>query len=166
MPDEHMYVPWDDATDAQRKAVIELWWVKACPEPGSDEFLILQMMSTPDMRHGDPQAARKALIERGLLDPSSEQRSNLTEKGRDVFLSLLDKVTREHDMSTAEPTPEGIKRHPPDGYFRTDAFDEPVSAPCTCTKDCPEWCEGDCGCDACANRLEVYAAPGSVSGEQ
>jgi hypothetical protein len=166
MPHERIDVPWDDATDAERSADMELWWVKACPKAGSDEYLILQMMSTTDMRHGDPQSAQRTLIERGLLELTSEHRSNFTEKGREVFLSLLDKVARVHDMSTADPTPEGIKRHPPDGFFRTDAFEHPVSEPCTCTADCPEWCEGGCGCDACTTRLEVYAAPGSAHGEQ
>ena len=68
-------------------------------------------------------------------------------------------------MSIAAPTPEGIKRSPPDGYFRTDFFDEPVSESCTCIADCAEWCDGQCGCEACATRLEVFAAPGSVYGE-
>jgi hypothetical protein len=68
-------------------------------------------------------------------------------------------------MSTAEPTSQGIQRHPPDGYFRTDFFGGSVCKPCTCTADCAEWCEGECDREACATRLEVYAAPGFVYGE-
>lgn len=166
MPEEQTDILWDEVTDADRTVAMKWWWTKATAEPGSDEYLILQMMSGPEMGHGDPEAATKELFERGLLESRCEHRPDFTERGRKVFWSLYEKAFRVLDMSTAEPTPEGIKRHPPDGYFRTDAFGEPVSEPCTCTADCPEWCEGDCGCDACATRLEVYAAPGSVHGEQ
>lgn len=166
MPDKPSEILWEDASDADRAAVMEMWWTKVRPEPGSDAYLFLQWMSGPGTDHGDPEGAEKELIERGLFEPGLEHRSNLTETGRAVFFSLEEKVYREYDMSTAAPTPEGIKRHPPDGYFRTDFFDEPVSEPCSCTADCPEWCDGQCGCEACATRLEVFAAPGSVYGEQ
>lgn len=166
MPDEQTYSPWDDATDDQRRAVIEMWWAKASPEPDSDEYLILQKMSGPDMGHGDPEAAEQELFARGLLERCPGHQSSFTDKGREVFFRLDEKVLRAYDISAAEPTPEGIKRHPPDGYYRTDFFEEPVSEPCTCAADCPEFCEGDCGCEACATRLQVFAASGSAAGEQ
>lgn len=166
MPGEQNATPWNDLSEADKAAAVESWWAKASPEPGSDEYLILQIMSAGVGGHGDPQAARKELYERGLIEEYGEYHSYYTERGCEVFLNFLDRMTRIHDMSTAEPTPEGIQRHPPDGYFHTDAFGEPVREPCTCTVDCPKWCEGECGCDACATRLEVYAAPGSVYGEQ
>lgn len=166
MSDEQRYIPWDDASDAERAAVIDFWWRRVNPTPGSDEYLILQMSSGSEMGHGDPEKARQELFKRGLLEPIAGHRSSYTEKGREVFCHLYDMVYRDYNMSTVQPTPEGIKRHPPDGYFRTDFFEEPVSEPCTCTADCPEWCDGNCGCEACSARLEAYAAPGSACGEQ
>lgn len=166
MPDEQRYILWEDASDAQRAAVIDFWWRRVNPTPGSDEYLMLQMMSGSEMGHGDPESARQELFNRGLLELIPGDRASFTEKGCEVFSNLYDMVYREYDMSTAEPTAEGVKRHPPDGYFRTDFFGEPVSEPCTCTADCPEWCEGDCGCEACFARLVAYAAPGSACGEQ
>jgi hypothetical protein len=32
---------WDTASDADRAAAIELWWTRANPEPGSDEYIFL-----------------------------------------------------------------------------------------------------------------------------
>jgi hypothetical protein len=139
---EQTAIPWDDWSDADRAAAIELWWTKASPEPGTDEYLILQWMSGGVADHGDPEAASKELCERGLIELRDEHRLDCSERGRAVSLNFLDRMTRIHDMSTAEPTPEGIQRHPPDGYFRTDFFDEPVCEPCTCSADCPKWCEG------------------------
>ena len=166
MPDEQANILWDEISDADRTIAMNWWWAKAAPEPGSDEYLILQMMSGPEMGHGDPDEATKELAKRGLLESHGEHRRDLTESGRKVFWSLYGKAFPVTDMATAEPTPEGVKRHPPDGYFRTDAFGEPESDPCTCTVDCPEWCDGECGCLACGTRHAVYAAPGSVQGEQ
>lgn len=166
LPDKPSDMLWEEASDADRVAAIEAWWTKVRPEADSDTYLFLQWMSGPGMGHGDPEAAKKELVDRGLLEPGFGQPSSLTESGREVFFNLYDSVYREYDMSTAAPTPEGMKRHPPDGYFHADFFNEPVSEPCTCTADCPEWCEGQCGCEACTTRLEVIAAPGSVHGEQ
>lgn len=95
MPDKQSETLWEDASDADRAAVMEIWWVKAIPAPGSDEHLILQMMSGPSMAHGDPEAAKEQLFERGLLERSGEHRSNLTDSGREVFYKLYDKVYRE-----------------------------------------------------------------------
>ncbi|HKZ11450.1 MAG TPA: hypothetical protein VJL61_12205 [Rhodanobacteraceae bacterium] len=166
MPIEQVEFLWDTASDADRAAAIEIWWTRADPEPGSDEYVFLQSMSMPSTGHGDPEVAGKELFRRGLLEPGSEPCPNLTESGRAVFFRLEDKINRESGISTEEPTPEGIKRYPPDGYFHTDFFGDPLSEPCTCGAECPAWCEGQCGCDACATRLEVYAAPGSAYGEQ
>ncbi|MES2404585.1 MAG: hypothetical protein V4567_09630 [Pseudomonadota bacterium] len=167
MSDEQTYIPWDDATEAQRVAVLEMWWAKVCPVRGSDEYVFLQSMSLPSMGHGDPDAATKELFERGLLEPGDvEHRPNLTALGRALIFRIEEQVYGEYAKAAEEPTPEGIKRHPPDGYFHTDAFSAPMSEPCTCTPDCPEWCEGDCGCDACATRREVYGEEGSAEGEQ
>lgn len=44
------------------------------------------------------------------------------------------------------PTPEGIRRYPPNGRYR-DATN--FQWACTCTPACPEACRGDCGCEAC-----------------
>lgn len=92
MSDKQTEILWDDASDAERAAVMEIWWAKACPEPGSDEHFILQMMSGPGMDRDDPEAAKKELVKRGLLDPGVEHRPSLTESGRDVFFKLYDKV--------------------------------------------------------------------------
>jgi hypothetical protein len=123
-------------------------------------------MGMPGIGHGAPEAAKKELLRRGLLEPSSDHCPNLTESGRAVFFSLEEKINRKSSMSTEAPTPEGIERYPPDGYFNTDFFGNLLSEPCTCGAECPAWCEGQCGCEACATRLEGYAAPGAVYGEQ
>lgn len=49
------------------------------------------------------------------------------------------------DVIAITPTPEGIKRHEPDGYYETDC----VRVPCTCTPTCAPVCKGECGCVAC-----------------
>ena len=157
---------WDTASGADRAVVIELWWTRANPGPGSDEYVFLQSLGMPGIGHGDPEAAEKELFRRGLLEPSSDHCPNLTESGRAVFFSLEEKINRKSSISTEAPTPEGIKRYPPDGYFHTDFFGDLLSEPCTCDAECPAWCEGQCGCEACATRLEGYAAPGAVYGEQ
>lgn len=146
---------WDDATEAQQKAAIKRWWAMVNPMPDSDEYLILQMMSSADLGHGDPAEAEKELFARGLLELREDGRTWFAEKGQHVSWNLYEKATYESSILLAEPMPEGRKRYPPDGFFRTDVYAEPVTEPCTCKPDCPECCYGDCGCEACATRSEV-----------
>lgn len=58
---------------------------------------------------------------------------------------------------TDEPTEEGKRRWPPDGYLllnqRGDARDRLA---CRCTVACQPRCRGDCGCEACALGWLVY----------
>ncbi len=157
----------DTASDADGAAAMEIWWTRADPgEPGSDEYVFLQSMRMPGTGHGDPAAAEKKLFRRGLLEPSSDHCPNLTESGRAVYFRLEGKINRESSVSTGQPTPDGIKRYPPDGYFHTDFFGDPLSAPCTCGAECPEWCEGECGCEACASDSKSMRlrAPSMASG--
>ena len=95
MPDKPSEIPWDDASDADRAAVMEMWWTKVRPEPGSDAYFFLQWMSGPGTGHGDPEAAQKELIERGLFEPGLELRSSLTETGRAIFFRLYEMVYQE-----------------------------------------------------------------------
>ena len=41
-----------------------------------------------------------------------------------------------------QPTSEGRRRYPPDGY----SVD---GDPCVCRMNCPKPCDGGCGCAAC-----------------
>jgi hypothetical protein len=43
------------------------------------------------------------------------------------------------------PTPEGLRRYEPDGYYREGG--EPI--PCVCKPECSYACKGECGCKAC-----------------
>jgi hypothetical protein len=58
-----------------------------------------------------------------------------------------------------KPTPEGLKRYPPDGRYPAPEgfFDEPASDPCTCEPHCENPCvgESDCECLACSLRSVV-----------
>lgn len=47
------------------------------------------------------------------------------------------------------PTKEGKKRYPPDGFYVDDEFD--FKEPCVCMKSCPLPCNGmqGCYCEAC-----------------
>jgi hypothetical protein len=45
-----------------------------------------------------------------------------------------------------EPTEEGKRRYPPDGYYTVNVT---PGTPCTCTLTCNEYCKGECGCAAC-----------------
>lgn len=50
-----------------------------------------------------------------------------------------------------KPTPEGAARYPQhglieDGYYIADSG---AHLPCTCSPDCADECEGECGCVAC-----------------
>ena len=45
-----------------------------------------------------------------------------------------------------EPTEEGKRRYPPDGYYTVNVT---PGTPCTCTLTCNEYCTGECGCAAC-----------------
>ena len=51
-----------------------------------------------------------------------------------------------------KPTEEGKRRHPPDGIYKGDFFDEADKdfwEVCTCSENCPDPCKGQCGCKAC-----------------
>lgn len=39
------------------------------------------------------------------------------------------------------PTPAGIAKYPPEGFYEGD--------PCVCEGNCPDKCRGECGCEAC-----------------
>lgn len=55
-----------------------------------------------------------------------------------------------------EPTVEGVRRWPPDGYLQlNDAVDVRRRVACTCSERCGE-CHGDCGCEACELGWLVY----------
>jgi hypothetical protein len=58
---------------------------------------------------------------------------------------------------TDQPTEEGRRRWPPDGYLLLNhgggARDR---LPCTCTAACEPDCKGSCGCEACALGWLVY----------
>ena len=59
-------------------------------------------------------------------------------------------------ISAREPTAEGIRRWPPDGYLRLNLeLDVRQQVACTCTGQCGE-CKGECGCEACELGWLVY----------
>ena len=43
------------------------------------------------------------------------------------------------------PTPEGLTRYEPDGYYAANG----EQLPCTCFPTCSKTCKGECGCAAC-----------------
>jgi len=56
-----------------------------------------------------------------------------------------------------QPTEEGRRRWPPDGYLRLNQrSDARASLPCTCTAACRPDCQGSCGCEACALGWLIY----------
>lgn len=62
------------------------------------------------------------------------------------------------NATTDEPTEEGRRRWPPDGYLRLDGRGNVRDrVACTCTAACrqPD-CKGGCGCEACALGWLVY----------
>jgi hypothetical protein len=80
MPEEPAAIFWDDLPLADQLAFMKRWWALANPEPDSDEYLILQMMSGGAPGYGDPEAAGRELLERGILASFSEHRSDYTER--------------------------------------------------------------------------------------
>lgn len=55
-----------------------------------------------------------------------------------------------------EPTDDGKRLWPPDGYLRLNrAADERSKVACTCAKGCRH-CKGECGCEACALGWLIY----------
>lgn len=65
-----------------------------------------------------------------------------------------------------QPTPEGKRRYPPDGYYRAPDgfFNDPESGPCTCDEHCANPCRGEssCECDGCSLRSVVEHHDGSL----
>jgi hypothetical protein len=56
----------------------------------------------------------------------------------------------------SEPTKEGRRRWPPDGYLQLNGG-APNKIACTCTAACREPdCRGACGCEACALGWLIY----------
>lgn len=90
MPDEQRYIPWDDAPLEDQIAYMERLWSRANPEPGSIAYLILQMMSTADMGHGDPDIAELELIARGLYVKDSAHTGHFVGIGEKVLWELHD----------------------------------------------------------------------------
>ena len=69
-------------------------------------------------------------------------------------------------MHHTEPTDEGVRRWPPDGYLQLNgAIDVRLQVPCTCTECCDE-CHGDCGCEACELGWLVYQDDQALWDEQ
>ena len=56
-----------------------------------------------------------------------------------------------------EPTEEGKRRWPPDGYLKLNSVAaEPDKLACSCAAACRPDCKGECGCEACALAWLVY----------
>ena len=57
----------------------------------------------------------------------------------------------------SEPTEQGKRRWPPDGYLRLNSVaGEPDRLACMCSATCQPDCKGECGCEACALAWLVY----------
>jgi hypothetical protein len=54
-----------------------------------------------------------------------------------------------------EPTDDGKRLWPPDGYLRLNREAEQSRVACTCTEGCRH-CKGECGCEACALGWLIY----------
>lgn len=55
-----------------------------------------------------------------------------------------------------EPTEEGKRLWPPDGYLRLNPEADPRGQlACVCTEGCHH-CKGECGCEACALGWMIY----------
>lgn len=50
------------------------------------------------------------------------------------------------------PTPEGVQRYEPDGYYREGG----EAVPCTCKPTCASACKGECGCRACQMAFQDF----------
>ena len=50
---------------------------------------------------------------------------------------------RKVEMNDQKPTPTGVAKYPPDGYYHE------TEEPCICTPTCAPACKGECGCRAC-----------------
>jgi|GEM_PF-1294160 len=53
------------------------------------------------------------------------------------------------------PSKEGKKRYRPDGFYKGPFMDDQSFwEACTCAPECPDPCQGQCGCQACETAYE------------